>query len=91
MRLARQHLAEAVVDLVRARVAEVLALEEEAHLAAGGGADLGDRRPASDSGVGRPTYSRNRRSSSAPNLASRVEASQAAVSSSRAGIRVSET
>ena len=80
----REHdLAERVVELVRAGVQEVLALQVDA---------LARREAlASVSGVGRPAYVVSRSCSSAWNASSACAARQPASSSSSAGISVSGT
>jgi hypothetical protein len=75
----QQHLADAVVDLVRAGVAEVLALENSARLWPAACADLGGQRGGLD-----PAVSGGRRSRAAAvelflEVASRPASSQAAV------------
>ena len=89
--LREQHLAERVVDLVRARVAEVLALEPEAAERSAVGIDgprqapgFAERRGAADVGGEEPRHSRWNAS-----LARAM--SQGLASSSRAGTSVSAT
>ena len=80
-----QRLAECIVDLVRARVREVLALEPDFGIP--GAAKV----PRRVSAVGRPAKSRSSRASSARNAASRSSRVAPSVSRSSAGTSVSGT